>query len=61
MTVPGMDGWETVTALRQIEPGIPVILASGYDEAMGIAGDHPEWPQAFLRKPYGLKALLVRL
>ena len=33
LTMPGMDGWETLTALRKIRPHIPVILVSGHDEA----------------------------
>ena len=57
LTMPHMDGWETLAALRRISPGIPVILSSGYDEAHVMAGEHPEWPQAFLGKPYGLKEL----
>jgi two-component system cell cycle sensor histidine kinase/response regulator CckA len=57
LTMPGMDGWATLAALRKLESGIPVILASGYDEVQVMTGDHPEWPQAFLGKPYQLKAL----
>ena len=44
-------------ALRKPVPDIPVILASGYDEAQVMAGDHTEWPQAFLGKPYKFKGL----
>jgi two-component system, cell cycle sensor histidine kinase and response regulator CckA len=44
-------------ALRNLAPHIPVILASGYDEAQVMAGDHPELPQVFLGKPYKLKGL----
>jgi CheY-like chemotaxis protein len=50
--------WETLTAQRQLVPGIPVILASGYSEAQAMEGDHPERPQAFLHKPYETKALI---
>jgi PAS domain S-box-containing protein len=57
LTMPRMDGWETLAALRRLAPGIPVILASGYDQAQVMAGDHPEWPQAFLGKPYRLTEL----
>jgi len=57
LTMPRMDGWETLAALRKIAPGIPVILASGYDEARVMTGDHPEWPQTFLGKPYVLEDL----
>jgi PAS domain S-box-containing protein len=57
LTMPRMNGWETLGALRNLAPGIPVILASGYDEAQAMAGDHAELPQAFLGKPYRLRAL----
>jgi len=57
LTMPRMDGWETLTALRKLAPGIPVILASGYDKTHVMEGDHPELPQVFLGKPYNLKAL----
>jgi two-component system, cell cycle sensor histidine kinase and response regulator CckA len=57
LTMPRMDGWETLSALRKLSPGIPVILASGYDQAQVMAGDHPERPQAFLGKPYQTKQL----
>jgi CheY-like chemotaxis protein len=57
LTMPHMNGWDTLTALRKLAPGIPVILASGYDEAQVMTGDHPELPQAFLSKPYQLQGL----
>ncbi len=58
LNMPRMNGWETLTALRQLAPGIGVILASGYSEAQAMAGDHPEQPQAFLHEPYDTKALI---
>ena len=57
LTMPRMNGWETLTALRKLQPDIPVILASGYDKAHVMSGDHPELPQAFLPKPYNRTAL----
>ena len=57
LTMPRMDGWKTLAALRKLSPGIPVILSSGYDEAQVMAGEHPEQPNAFLGKPYQLKGL----
>ncbi len=57
LTMPRMNGWETLTALRKLVPDVPVILASGYDKAHVMSGDHPEWPQVFLGKPYRLKEL----
>ena len=61
LSMPRMDGWATLTALRQIAPGLPVILASGYDEAQVMAGEHPERPQVFLGKPYQMQALRAAL
>jgi CheY-like chemotaxis protein len=52
MTMPGMDGWATLQALRGQRPDVVVILTSGYDEAQVMAGEHAELPQAFLHKPY---------
>ncbi len=57
LTMPRMNGWETLTALREKGADVPVILASGYDENTVMAGDHPELPQAFLNKPYSMAAL----
>jgi PAS domain S-box-containing protein len=52
LSMPGMDGWETLEALRKIKPNLLAILCSGYDEARAMKGDHKELPQAFLHKPY---------
>ena len=63
LSMPHMDGWETLAALRRLAPGIPVVLSSGYDQVQVMAGDHAEQPQAFLAKPYeltGLKDALAR-
>ncbi|MFO8087269.1 MAG: response regulator [Bacteroidales bacterium] len=57
LTMPRMNGWETLKALREKGTDVPVILASGYDENTVMAGDHPELPQAFLNKPYSMAAL----
>ena len=57
VSMPGMDGWETLTALRQLDPEIPVILASGHSETQVLDNEHTERPQAFLGKPYLLEQL----
>jgi len=46
-----------LTALRRLNPDLPVILASGYDQTQAMAGDHPDLPQSFLGKPYSFKEL----
>jgi PAS domain S-box-containing protein len=57
LTMPRMDGWETLAALRELAPGLPMILTSGHNEARVMDGDHPKLPEAFLSKPYGRKEL----
>jgi PAS domain S-box-containing protein len=52
LTMPGMDGWETLEALRKIRPHIRVVLASGYDEAHVKTGNYSRQPHVFLHKPY---------
>ncbi len=51
LSMPGMDGWDTLAELRKIRPDIPAILMSGYDKSQAMTGDHAEQPQAFLQKP----------
>lgn len=53
----GINGWQTLAALRKKAPGLPFILASGYDDAMAVRGSHTELPQAFLRKPFNAASL----
>ncbi len=57
LSMPFMNGWETMAALRRIRPDIPVILSSGYNEAQAMSEKHAEQPQIFLQKPYSLQAL----
>ena len=61
LTQPRLDGWETLAALRALRPDLPVILASGYDEARAMEGAHAEQPQVFLPKPYSLADLKAAL
>lgn len=57
LTMPGMDGFATFEALRSLDPGVKVVLCSGYNETeatrrfqgLGLAG--------FLHKPYELEEL----
>jgi len=57
LTMPHLDGWETLTALRRLSPGLPIILTSGYDEAHVMADAREDYPQAFLAKPFDIEAL----
>jgi len=54
IVMPGkMDGLSLAYHLRQIRPGLPILLATGYsDVAAGVRGDFP-----ILRKPYEIHEL----
>jgi len=52
LTMPKMDGCDTITALRKIQPNIPVILVSGYDETQAMDRYNSKQPHVFLHKPY---------
>jgi signal transduction histidine kinase len=52
LAMPRMDGWTALEQIRSIRPDVPVILASGYDEAHARK-NRPTYPLlAFLHKPY---------
>ncbi len=57
IAMPRMNGWETISALRRIEPHIPVILMSGYDQSSIIPGERTDRPEVFLLKPFFLHEL----
>ena len=61
LTMPRMNGWDTLAALRKIAPGIPVILVSGYSETQVMEGSHPELPNALLQKPFGSNVLVAAI
>jgi CheY-like chemotaxis protein len=47
--------------MRRIRPDIPVILASGYNEAHVLKGEHADLPQAILEKPYQIQQLIAAI
>jgi signal transduction histidine kinase/ActR/RegA family two-component response regulator len=61
LTMPHMDGIETLRVLRQLRPEVRVILSSGYNEtdvATRLAGMDVD---AFLQKPYSERTLIRTL
>jgi len=60
LTMPEMDGEETYRRLREIDPGVRVILCSGYSESE-IENRFTERPAGFLQKPYTMEQLRTRL
>jgi len=57
LAMPGMDGRECFTRLREINPDVRVILSSGYGREGRAQQLLDAGVLAFLRKPYGLAEL----
>jgi two-component system, cell cycle sensor histidine kinase and response regulator CckA len=57
LSMPHMNGWETLITLRRFSPDLLFILASGYFDPEIMKRNDPEGPQAFLSKPFTLKDL----
>ena len=57
LTMPGMSGLETLAALRQIDPTLPVIVASGFLTEEVAAECLRLGALAYIRKPFDLDDL----
>lgn len=60
MKLPGMDGTEILRRLREIDPNVKILIATGYDEieVRQLLKDEPQ-PISFLKKPYNADGLLT--
>ncbi|MEM7112650.1 MAG: PAS domain S-box protein [Chloroflexota bacterium] len=58
IVMPKMDGEQTHHALRQVNPNIPIILSSGYDERSAAKRLVDNVTTGFLQKPYRAPALI---
>ncbi len=57
LTMPGMDGVTTLKELRVIDPGIKVILCSGYSEQEAVRRFAGQTLTGFVQKPFELNSL----
>lgn len=58
MSMPGLNGLETLTQLREIDQEVPVLLSSGYSkqEFNDLLGSNEK--TGYLQKPYNLQQLI---
>lgn len=61
LRMPIMNGTDTYREIRQLDPDIPIILSSGYDETFVTLGIEADSAVSFLHKPYAMDALLTRV
>ncbi len=57
LLMPTMDGEETLAELRRIQPDVPVVLSSGYDEDAASGRFSSLDLAGFIQKPYTLREL----
>lgn len=61
LTMPKLDGEDTLVALRMLSPDLPVILTSGYHEKPGIQRLVARGLADFLPKPFTGSALVAKV
>jgi CheY-like chemotaxis protein len=61
MTMPRMDGHETYRALRELDPDVRVLLASGYDEHDTSGPFAVPGHVGFIQKPFTMATLAARV
>ena len=57
LSMPGLTGVETLTALRTLNPQVQVLLSSGYNQGEALADMPLPQQVAFIQKPYSPKVL----
>jgi CheY-like chemotaxis protein len=58
LSMPEMDGEQTLVELRRVEPGVQVLLSSGYDHASTTRAPLGGKVASFIQKPYRARALV---
>ena len=61
MTMPVMDGEEALRCMREINPNVPVILSSGFNEIEAVRRFTGKGLAGFIQKPYTARALGEKL
>jgi signal transduction histidine kinase len=61
LTMPDMDGSEAFIELRRLDPGLRVLLCSGYNEQTLVNGFFEKGLSGFIQKPYQLNDLKMKL
>jgi CheY-like chemotaxis protein len=61
LTMPHLDGEETFRELRRLDPGVRVLMSSGYAESDITARFAGQGPLGFVQKPYTRAELRERL
>jgi len=61
LTMPEMNGQDLLPKLRAIQPGVKVLVSSGYDEAEAMAMFKEQPVSGFIQKPYTCRKLAEKV
>jgi CheY-like chemotaxis protein len=61
MSMPRMGGEEAFRQMQAIDPSVPVVLMSGYDETEAVGHFTGKGLAGFIRKPYRMRALIDKI
>ena len=61
LTMPGMTGDEVLAHMHELDPSVPVVMTSGFDEEDTLQGLPAGALAGFLQKPVRLADLRERL
>ena len=57
----GPRGADLFSRLRQLKPGLKVLISSGYDESTALSTFREDRPDGFIQKPYWIDTLRDKL
>ena len=61
LSMPRMDGEESLRAIRAVDQDVPIIICSGYDEREATSRFSSKEISGFIQKPYSLEDLYEML
>ncbi|MFN8091568.1 MAG: PAS domain-containing protein [Vicinamibacteria bacterium] len=61
LSMPGLSGEQTYERLREVDPGVRVILSSGYDQDEATRRFGADGPAGFIQKPYRPQQLMAEI
>jgi two-component system cell cycle sensor histidine kinase/response regulator CckA len=61
IVMPGMNGIQTMRKLREIEPGIPILVSTGYSDRGAAKSLSEEGVDGFVNKPYHIETLAKQI
>ncbi len=61
IAMPVMNGWDAARRIREIHPGLPILISSGHDVSATMGDTHGVADARYLKKPYRFEGLRLRL